>query len=333
VADNLVIVESPAKARTIERYLGPGFKVMASYGHVRDLPRSDFAIELEEGGGCHLVYEIPERAAKHVAALRKEAKGASTVWLAPDLDREGEAIAWHLAEVLDLDIATTRRVTFDEITEPAIKAAFADPRTLDTDLVEAQQARRAVDRIVGYRLSPVLWRTVASGISAGRVQSVALRLLVDREDEIRAFVPETYFDFVGMFGRSGERADGVDVRAKLVRVDGRRIATPKDLEGKDERQLADLLVVRGQEEADALAVRAESLVTRSPRSVAPSSSATRSLRSRPRPCRARRRASGSPPARRWRSRSSSTRASSWTASRSGSSPTCGPTRSTSPTSR
>jgi DNA topoisomerase I len=259
VADNLVIVESPAKARTIERYLGPGFKVMASYGHVRDLPRSDFAIELEDGGGCHLVYEIPERAAKHVAALRKEAKGASTVWLAPDLDREGEAIAWHLAEVLDLDIATTRRVTFDEITEPAIKAAFADPRTLDTDLVEAQQARRAVDRIVGYRLSPVLWRTVASGISAGRVQSVALRLLVDREDEIRAFVPETYFDFVGMFGRSGERADGVDVRAKLVRVDGRRIATPKDLEGKDERQLADLLVVRGQEEADALAVRAESL--------------------------------------------------------------------------
>jgi DNA topoisomerase I len=259
VADNLVIVESPAKARTIERYLGPGFKVMASYGHVRDLPRSNFAIELEDDGGCHLIYEIPERSAKHVAALRKEAKGASTVWLAPDLDREGEAIAWHLAEVLDLDVATTKRVTFDEITEPAIKAAFADPRTLDTDLVEAQQARRAVDRIVGYRLSPVLWRTVASGISAGRVQSVALRLLVDREDEIRAFVPETYFDFVGMFGRTGAGGDDADVRAKLVRVDGRRIATPKDLEGKDERQLADLLVVRGQEEADALAVRAESL--------------------------------------------------------------------------
>jgi DNA topoisomerase-1 len=156
-------------------------------------------------------------------------------------------------------VASTKRVTFDEITEPAIKAAFADPRTLDTDLVEAQQARRAVDRIVGYRLSPVLWRTVASGISAGRVQSVALRILVDREDEIRAFVPETYFDFVGMFGRTREGADDTDVRAKLVRVDGRRIATPKDVDGKDEQQLAELLVVRGQEEADALAVRAESL--------------------------------------------------------------------------
>ena len=259
MAANLVIVESPAKARTIERYLGPGFKVLASYGHVRDLPRSNFAIELEDDGGCHLVYEIPERSAKHVAALRKAAKGATTVWLAPDLDREGEAIAWHLAEVLGLDVASTKRVTFDEITEPAIKAAFADPRTLDTDLVEAQQARRAVDRIVGYRLSPVLWRTVASGISAGRVQSVALRILVDREDEIRAFIPETYFDFFGMFGRTGERADGTDVRAKLVRVDGRRIATPKDVDGKDEQQLAELLVVRGQEEADALAVRAESL--------------------------------------------------------------------------
>jgi len=256
-AQNLVIVESPAKARTIERYLGPGYTVLASYGHVRDLPRSNFAIELDdEGGGCSLVYEIPERSAKHVAALRKAARTADTVWLAPDLDREGEAIAWHLAEVLGLDVATTNRVTFDEITEPAIRAAFADPRHLDMALVEAQQARRAVDRIVGYRLSPVLWRTVSSGISAGRVQSVALRLIVDREDEIRAFVPETYFDVAGLFGRqAGEQ----DVRARLVRVDGDRIAKPKDLEGKDEAARADLMVIRTQEEADAIVARAERL--------------------------------------------------------------------------
>jgi len=256
-AENLVIVESPAKAKTIERYLGAGYTVLASYGHVRDLPRSNFAIVLGEGGSaCHLVYEIPERSAKHVAALRKAAKGARTVWLAPDLDREGEAIAWHLAEVLGLDPATTNRVTFDEITEPAIRAAFADPRRLDMALVEAQQARRAVDRIVGYRLSPVLWRTVSSGISAGRVQSVALRLIVDREDEIRAFVPETYFDLAGLFGREqGQR----DIRARLVRVDERRLATPKDLEGKDEAAQVGLRVVRTQDEADALVARATTL--------------------------------------------------------------------------
>ena len=256
-AQNLVIVESPAKARTIERYLGPGYTVLASFGHVRDLPRSNFAIEIDEdGGGCSLVYEVPDRSAKHVAALRKAARTADTVWLAPDLDREGEAIAWHLAEVLGLDVATTNRVTFDEITEPAIRAAFAEPRHLDMALVEAQQARRAVDRIVGYRLSPVLWRTVASGISAGRVQSVALRLIVDREDEIRAFVPETYFDVAGLFGR---RAGEQDVRARLVRVDGLRLAKPKDLEGKDDAARAELRVVRTQDEADAIVTRAERL--------------------------------------------------------------------------
>jgi DNA topoisomerase I len=167
VADNLVIVESPAKAKTIERYLGSAYKVLASYGHVRDLPRSDFAIDVHDGGGCNLVYEVPEKSKKHVAALKKAAKDATTVWLAPDLDREGEAIAWHIAEILDLDLDQTNRVTFDEITEPAIRAAFEAPRRLNTALVDAQQARRAVDRIVGYRLSPVLWRTVASGISAG----------------------------------------------------------------------------------------------------------------------------------------------------------------------
>jgi DNA topoisomerase-1 len=257
VAENLVIVESPAKAKTIERYLGSQFKVLASYGHVRDLPRSDFAIEIEDGGGCHLRYEVPEKSKKHVSALKAAAKQASTVWLAPDLDREGEAIAWHIAEILDLDPETTNRVTFDEITESAIRAAFEAPRRLNTALVDAQQARRAVDRIVGYRLSPVLWRTVSSGISAGRVQSVALRMIVDREDEIRAFVPEEYWSFPGSFARD---ADGEpEIRANLYAVGDLRLSSPKDLEDKSEARRAKLLVVRSEPEATRLADRARAL--------------------------------------------------------------------------
>jgi DNA topoisomerase I len=257
VAENLVIVESPAKAKTIERYLGSKYQVLASYGHIRDLPRSDFAVEVEDGGGCHLRYEVPENSKKHVAALRKAAKEATTVWLAPDLDREGEAIAWHIAETLGLDVGTTNRVTFDEITEHAIKAAFEAPRTLNTALVDAQQARRAVDRIVGYRLSPVLWRTVASGISAGRVQSVALRMIVDREDQIRAFVPEEYWSFPATFARQPDGAPEID--ARLYAVAERRIATPKDLEDKSEQQQAGLLVVRSEPEAARIAERARDL--------------------------------------------------------------------------
>jgi DNA topoisomerase I len=257
VAENLVIVESPAKARTIERYLGSAYTVLASYGHVRDLPRSDFAIDVHDGGGCNLVYEVPEKSKKHVAALKKAAKDATTVWLAPDLDREGEAIAWHVAEILDLDLDQTNRVTFDEITEPAIRAAFEAPRRLNTALVDAQQARRAVDRIVGYRLSPVLWRTVASGISAGRVQSVALRMIVDREDEIRAFVPESYWSFDALFART--RGGAPEIDASLHSVDGRRIATPKDLEDRSEAAQAKLHVVRSEPEATAIADRARGL--------------------------------------------------------------------------
>ncbi len=256
MAENLVIVESPAKAKTIERYLGPSYQVLASYGHIRDLPRSDFAIEFDNGD-ARLVYEVPENAKKHVAALRKAARDAQTVWLAPDLDREGEAIAWHVAEVLDLDLDETNRVTFDEITEPAIRAAFEQPRHLDSALVDAQQARRAVDRIVGYRLSPVLWRTVASGISAGRVQSVALRLIVDREDAIRAFVPEEYWSFPAWFTHDADT--GPAIAASLFAVDGRRIATPKDVHDKSEKKQSELLVVRSEPEATALAERARSL--------------------------------------------------------------------------
>jgi DNA topoisomerase I len=257
VAENLVIVESPAKAKTIERYLGSRYRVLASYGHIRDLPRSDFAIEVDDGDRVHLVYEVPESSKKHVAALRKAAKEADTVWLAPDLDREGEAIAWHIAEVLDLDLDETNRVTFDEITEPAIRAAFQAPRHLNTALVDAQQARRAVDRIVGYRLSPVLWRTVASGISAGRVQSVALRMIVDREDEIRAFVPEEYWSFPASFARDADAAPEID--ASLFAVGDRKLAAPKDLEDKSEARQAKLLVVRSEAEATALADRARGL--------------------------------------------------------------------------
>ncbi len=257
MADNLVIVESPAKAKTIERYLGGDYTVLASYGHIRDLPRSDFAIEFDDDGSVHLVYEVPDSSGKHVSALRKAAKEASTVWLAPDLDREGEAIAWHVAEVLDLDVDETNRVTFDEITEDAIRTAFASPRRLNTALVDAQQARRAVDRIVGYRLSPVLWRTVASGISAGRVQSVALRMLVDREDEIRAFVPEEYWSFPASFARAADAAPEID--ASLYAVGDQRVVSPKDLEGKSDAKQAELLVVRSEPEATRIAERARAL--------------------------------------------------------------------------
>ncbi len=257
MAENLVIVESPAKAKTIERYLGSGFEVLASYGHIRDLPRSDFAIDFTGDGEARLSYEVPDNAKKHVAALRKAAKDATTVWLAPDLDREGEAIAWHVAEVLDLDLEQTNRVTFDEITEPAIRAAFESPRTLNDSLVDAQQARRAVDRIVGYRLSPVLWRTVSSGISAGRVQSVALRMLVDREDEIRAFVPEEYWSFPARFAR--ERDGAADIDANLFAVGGRKLVTPKDLEGRSDARKDDVLVVRDEAEATRIADRARAL--------------------------------------------------------------------------
>jgi DNA topoisomerase I len=257
VADNLVIVESPAKAKTIERYLGPGYQVLASYGHIRDLPRSDFAIEFTDGGEARLVYEVPDASKKHVAALRKAAKDASTVWLAPDLDREGEAIAWHIAEVLDLDVDETQRVTFDEITETAIREAFASPRRLNSALVDAQQARRAVDRIVGYRISPVLWRAVSSGISAGRVQSVALRMIVDREEEIRAFVPEEYWSFPATFAR--DAAGDPEIDAKLYAVGPRRVVTPKDLEDRSEAKQAELLVVRSEAEASAIAGQARGL--------------------------------------------------------------------------
>ena len=262
MASNLVVVESPAKAKTIEKYLGQDYKVLASYGHIRDLPRSDFAVETGSGpADVALTYEIPSKSSKHVSALRKAAKGDVTVWLATDLDREGEAIAWHVAETLGLDVADTPRVVFDEITESAIRAAFQDPRLLDTDLVDAQQARRAVDRIVGYRLSPVLWRTVSSGISAGRVQSVALRLITDREDEIRAFVPEEYWSFDGVLEHADEDAVGAGkpIEARLHSVGDKRIVSAAKWAEYTEQTQARTMVVRTQDEAEAIVARAEAI--------------------------------------------------------------------------
>jgi DNA topoisomerase-1 len=194
VPTNVVIVESPAKAKTVEKYMGADYKVLASGGHVRDLPKSDFGVEVN--GGVKIAYEPISRAStkKAVAAIRRAVKDAATVWLAPDPDREGEAIAWHVAELAKLPRERTKRVSFNEITKRAVTEAFAHPRDIDMDLVDAQQARRAVDRIVGYKLSPLLWRTIGPNLSAGRVQSAALLLVVQREREIRAFRAQEYWD-------------------------------------------------------------------------------------------------------------------------------------------
>ncbi len=199
----LVIVESPAKAKTIEKYLGPGFVVKASIGHIRDLPKRAPKGSKQPVPGVDLdhdfepTYEIASEKLKTVTELRKLAKGASDIWFATDLDREGEAIAWHLTQVLDVDPAVAKRVTFDAITKSEVQRAFQSPRGINMPRVEAQQARRIVDRIVGYEVSPVLWKKVAGGLSAGRVQSVALRIVVEREQEIRAFTPSESWEISG----------------------------------------------------------------------------------------------------------------------------------------
>jgi len=192
---NLVIVESPAKAKTIEKYLGKGFTVRSSYGHIRDIQKKGMGIDIDHGFLPN--YEISADKKKTVAELRKLTKTAETVWLATDEDREGEAIAWHLAEALNLDVKETKRIVFHEITQTAIQKAIAEPRLVDMDLVDAQQARRILDRIVGFELSPILWKTIRTGLSAGRVQSVAVRLIVEREREIDAFTPEVVYRLQG----------------------------------------------------------------------------------------------------------------------------------------
>ena len=210
--ENLVIVESPAKAKKIEEFLGKDFKVMSSYGHIRDLKKKELSIDEKT---MEPRYEIPEDKKKLVTELKATAKQAKKIWLASDEDREGEAISWHLCEVLGLDEEKTSRIVFHEITKPAILDAIQHPRHLDMNLVNAQQARRVLDRIVGFKLSPVLWRKVKPALSAGRVQSVAVRLIVEREREIQKFKSEPYYRVNAVFALINENGGATEVKAEL----------------------------------------------------------------------------------------------------------------------
>lgn len=216
---NLFIVESPAKAKTIEKYLGKKFKVMASMGHIRDLPKSDFGIDVEHDFAPK--YISIRGKSELIRTLKKEAQKADTVYLATDPDREGEAISWHLSTLLDLEPGKGKRVVFNEITKGALKNAVANPTDINMNLVDAQQARRVLDRIVGYKLSPFLWRKVKKGLSAGRVQSVATAMIVDREEEIRAFVPKEYWNLTAVFSSETDTIEakfhGTAKRAKEIR--------------------------------------------------------------------------------------------------------------------
>ena len=210
--ENLVIIESPAKAKKIEEFLGKDYKVMSSYGHIRDLKKKELSINEQT---MEPDYEIPDEKKKLVTELKATAKKAKKIWLASDEDREGEAISWHLCEVLGLDEEKTSRIVFHEITKPAILDAIQHPRHLDMNLVNAQQARRVLDRLVGFKLSPVLWRKVKPALSAGRVQSVAVRLIVEREREIQKFKSESYYRVSAIFALINENGNATEVKAEL----------------------------------------------------------------------------------------------------------------------
>lgn len=212
---NLVIVESPTKAKTIAKFLGKDYKVESSYGHIRDLPKSKIGIDIDHN--FEPEYVIPTKARKRVNQLKKDAEKTDLVILATDEDREGEAIAWHLLKALGLEKVKTERIAFHEITEPAIKEALKNPREIDMNLVDAQQARRVLDRLVGYKLSPFLWKKLMRGLSAGRVQSVALRLIVDRENEIKKFKPEEYWTISTIFNKEKK------FEANLIKIDGKTL--------------------------------------------------------------------------------------------------------------
>lgn len=217
-AKNLVIVESPAKAKTIERFLGSEYKVMASRGHLRDLPRNQFGVNIEDGFTPSYTNMWDKR--KLIEELQNEYVRSKKVYLATDPDREGEAISWHLAHLLEMDPKDTCRVMFHEITEKAVLAGMQDPEPIDLQKVDAQQARRVLDRIVGYKLSPLLWKKVCKGLSAGRVQSVAVRLICEREEEIKAFVPEEYWTVSGTY----KTEDGQVLTTELVKIHGEKAA-------------------------------------------------------------------------------------------------------------
>ncbi|NIP32355.1 DNA topoisomerase I, partial [Candidatus Saccharibacteria bacterium] len=213
----LLIVESPTKAKTISRFIGSGFKVQSSFGHLRDLPKSKMGVDVEKD--FKPSYVIPTAKRKQVTILKKEAKKADEIYYATDEDREGEAIAWHLAHILEQEPDQTKRITFHEITKDAIKEALKNPRCIDMDLVDAQQARRILDRLVGYELSPFLWRKVAKGLSAGRVQSVAVRLIVERERERQDFKPKEYWTVDAIL----KNKNNDELTAKLHSIDGKTL--------------------------------------------------------------------------------------------------------------
>ena len=205
MADKLVIVESPAKANTIKKFLGGSTKVVASMGHIRDLPKSKLGVDVEND--FEPQYINIRGKGDLIKSLKKDAKKADEIYLATDPDREGEAIAWHLAYILGLDPKTASRVTFNEITQNAVQNAIKEPSDIDINLVDAQQARRVLDRIVGYKMSPVLWKKVRRGLSAGRVQSVAVKLIVDREDEIEKFIPQEYWNIYAKLQEPSTKKD------------------------------------------------------------------------------------------------------------------------------
>ncbi|MBQ3916221.1 MAG: type I DNA topoisomerase, partial [Ruminococcus sp.] len=225
---DLVIVESPAKAKTIQKYLGPGFEVVASMGHVRDLPKSKLGVDTEND--FQPQYTDMKGKEDVIKDLKKRAKKCGKVYLATDPDREGEAISWHIAQMLNLDLNDNNRVAFNEITKTGVQNGMSNPHKIDIDLVNAQQARRILDRLVGYKLSPFLWKKVKRGLSAGRVQSVAVRLVVDRENEIRAFVPREYWSIDAKFTAPSSRRV---FDASLITVDGRKLEIPGEAEAND----------------------------------------------------------------------------------------------------
>ena len=239
MANNLVIVESPAKAKTIKQYLGKSYNVVASMGHIRDLPKSQMGVDLEHN--FEPKYITIRGKGELLSKLKKEAKNAKKIYLATDPDREGEAISWHLAKLLNIDETSNCRITFNEITKNAVQTAIKEPRPIDLDLVNAQQARRVLDRIVGYQISPILWRKVKKGLSAGRVQSVATRLIVDREREIENFVPEEYWTVDAKLKTQA----GETFEASLSSFNGKKIKPCKEAEVKaitDELAAQDFLV-------------------------------------------------------------------------------------------
>ena len=225
MADKLIIVESPAKANTIKKFLGGNTKVVASMGHIRDLPKSKLGIDIEHN--FEPEYINIRGKGDLIKSLKKDAKSSKKVYLATDPDREGEAIAWHLAQILDIELDKATRVTFNEITKNAVQKAIKEPRTIDINLVNAQQARRVLDRIVGYKISPVLWKKVKRGLSAGRVQSVAVMLIVDRENEIEKFIPKEYWN---IYVKLLDKKSGKTFEAKYYGKDEKK----KEINNKQE---------------------------------------------------------------------------------------------------